>query len=43
MRKNTNWKEFIPQETKDECTDSLKLSLREVEEILEKCKEIINS
>lgn len=43
MRKNTDWKEFIPQETKDECTDSLKLSLKEVEEILERCKEIINN
>ena len=35
MRKNTDWKEFIPQETKDECTDSLKLNLKDVEEILD--------
>jgi len=34
MKKNTDWKEFIPQETKDECTDSLKLNLKEVEERL---------
>jgi hypothetical protein len=40
MRKNTDWKEFIPQETKDECTDSLKLNLKEVEERLYCWKDI---